>query len=127
MEETAENVSEDMGLASCVRAAFDEGVAPDAVRLGELKRLAARMAQARRVRRRLFAWGAPLLAASLAAAVAFWTVVFGGGERPQAVPDMTATIGLLCELDGVDSVDFSVASAGEILLAWQEEPCADLL
>ena len=127
MEGTSEDVLEDAGLASCVRAAFEEGVATDAVRLGELKRLAARVAQARRVRRRLFAWGAPLLAASLAAVVAFWAVVFGGGERPQTASDMTATIGLLCELDGVDSVDFSVASAGEILLAWQEEPCADLL
>ena len=108
-----------------VRSALEEGAEVDAARLRALERLAALTAASRR-RRAPWRWGVPLVAAaSLALAVAFAVVFTGGSLRGgNAVSD---AIGLLCELDGIPSGEIAADSAGELLLAWQEAPCADLL
>ena len=121
-------MSEDRELESAVRAAMEENLSWPEGRMEAVLVAAEREARRRRVRLLLRRWGAPaLLAASCAVVLALEALVWG--DKPgAAVGDGVAdAIGLLCELDEVSFVDCEDATPGEILLAWQEAPCADLL
>lgn len=113
-------------LQSLVRSALEDGaaVSPRCLRTIEEE---ARQAVRARTRRPLFLrWGAPLLAAaSLAVALAFRSLLspLGGSGRP----DLADTIGLLCELDGINSDNLNASTTEELLIAWLDAPCAELL
>lgn len=122
-------MTEDREFESLVKAALEDGIGTDAGEVRSLERLAERTAQERKAgtRRGWPLWGAAsLLAASLAVAVAFRALLApqDGSSGASAFED---AIGLLCELDGIAKEDLAAASDGELLLAWQEAPCADLL
>ena len=122
-------MTEDRGFESLVKAALEDGIGTDAGEVRSLERLAERTAQERKAgtRRGWPLWGAAsLLAASLAVAVAFRALLApqDGFSSASAFED---AIGLLCELDGIAKEDLAATSDEELLLAWQEAPCADLL
>ena len=119
-------MKEDHEIESLVRASLEEnlGLSPD--RLRALLATAGREAKRRQARRQLLHWGVPaLLAASVAVALGL-QLVFSGRTARRA-DGMVETIGLLCELDGLSPESFAATTPGELLLAWQEAPCADLL
>ena len=122
-------MTKDRGFGSLVKAALEDGIETDAEKVRALEHLAELAAQERKAapRRVWPLWGASaLLAASLAGAVAFRSLLASrdGFSGASAFED---TIGLLCELDGIAKEDLAATSDGELLLAWQEAPCADLL
>ena len=117
------DVNEDSGFESFVKRAMESGPALDGERVRELERLAEDVARRRRTRRKSLLWGvSTLLAASLAATVAFRVML-----TPSAGSSVGEAIGLLCEIDGIEADDVQEVSDGDLLLAWQEAPCADLL
>lgn len=120
---------EDIEINAAVKAAFEDGASLNAPRVNAIMAIASRQSHQRKVRRGLLLWGVTsLLAASLAVVVAFQAIVHRGDNvaagNAEGVKD---TIGLLCALDGISAEGLSALSAGELLLAWQEAPCADLL
>ena len=122
-------MTEDREFESFVKAALEDGVETDAEKIRALEHLAELSAPRRETgpRRGLPLWSAAsLLAASLAVAVAFRVLLAPQG-RSSGASAFEDTIGLLCELDGIAKEDLAAASDGELLLAWQEAPCADLL
>ena len=117
------DVNEDNGFESFVKGAMESGLALDGERVRELERLAEAAAQRRKGWRKSLSWGVPtLLAASLAATVAFRAMMTPPAESP-----IGEAIGLLCEIDGIEADDVQEVSDGDLLLAWQEAPCMDLL
>lgn len=120
-------MNEDLELESAVRTALEENAGLGEAGLRAVLEAAERETKRRRVGRLLWRWAAPaLLAASCAVALALGSLVWG--ERPGAAADGVAdAICLLCELDEIPFVDSTDVSPGEMLLAWQEAPCADLL
>ena len=122
-------MTEDRGFESFLKAALEEGIGTDAGKVRSLERLAELAARKRRAgtRRGWTLWGAAsLLAATLVVAVTFRVLLAPQGG-PFGVSAFEDTIGLLCELDGIAAEDLGALSDGELLLAWQEAPCADLL
>ena len=122
-------MTEDREFESLVKAALEDGIGTDAGEVRSLERLAELAAQERKAgtRRGWPLWGTvSLLAASLVVAVAFRVLLVSQG-RSSGASAFEDTIGLLCELDGIAKEDLAAASDGELLLAWQEAPCADLL
>ena len=122
-------MTEDREFESFVKAALEDGVETDAEKVRALERLAELSAPRREAgpRRGLPLWSAAsLLAASLAVAVAF-RVLLAPQDGPPGSSTFEDTIGLLCELDGIAKEDLAATSDGELLLAWQEAPCVDLL
>lgn len=116
-------VNEDGGFESFLKEAMESGLALDGERVRELERLAEAVARSRRTRSRSLLWGvSTLLAASLAVTVAFCVML-----TPSAGPSIGNAIGLLCEMDGIEADDVREVSDGDLLLAWQEAPCVDLL
>lgn len=121
-------MTEDREFGAFVKAALEDGIETDAEKVRALECLAELSAQksGTGLRRGWNPWGVvSLLAASLAVAVSFCVLQApqGGSSGASAFED---TIGLLCELDGIAKEDFAAMSDGELLLAWQEAPCADL-
>ena len=109
---------------SVVKAAFEDDVRIDGGNVRSLERIAA-LAVEERARMRL-PWRrflvASMLAASLALAVVFHIIV-----SPKASADVSgvgSTIDLLCALDGISCESLNATSEEELLLAWQEVPCA---
>ena len=122
-------MTEDREFDSLVKAALEGGIETDAGKVRSLERLAELAARERKAgaRREWPLWGvASLLAASLVVAVAFRVLLVSQG-RSSGASAFEDTIGLLCELDGIAKEDLAATSDGELLLAWQEAPCADLL
>ena len=122
-------MTEDRGFESLLKAALEDGIKTDDEKVRVLERLAELSAPRRETgpRRGAPLWGATsLLAASLAVAVAF-RVLLAPQDGRSGADVFEDTIGLLCELDGIAKEDLAAASDGELLLAWQEAPCADFL
>ena len=116
------DVNEDGGFESFVKGAMESGPALDGERVSELERLAEDVARRRRARRKFLSWGvSTLLAASLSVTVAFRVMM------PSAGSSIGDAIGLLCEMDGIEADNVQEVSDGDLLLAWQEAPCMDLL
>ena len=117
---------EDLEIERAVKSALEDSGGVNTEDLHRIVAFAEREAKVRVTRRRLWRGAAPaLLAATVALVVAFqsWLSVRSGrGEDA-----VKGAIELLCEMDGFadsDTVDFTTA---ELLLAWQEAPCRDLL
>jgi len=120
-------MKEDTALTRCIKAAFEEGEGLDAARLDALTRAAEQAVRRRRVLRLFGRWGsAALVAASIAAALCFHALAPAPAPAREA-DGLSAAIGLLCELDGISAGERATMSTSELLLAWQEAPCADLL
>ena len=115
-------------LQSLVRSSLEDGaaVSPRCLRTIEEE---ARQAVRVRTRRPLFLrWGAPLLAAaSLTVALAFRSVLSPLGGSDSDRPDLADAIDLLCELDGISSDNLNASTTEELLIAWLDAPCAELL
>ena len=122
-EETASN--ENPALQERIRAAFEEGAGIDAAGLAALADAAGQATRRRRIRRLVCRWGAAaLLAASVAAAFCFRALT----TTPACGTNgLDAAICLLCEIDGLSTGEMAGLSAGEMLLAWQDAPCMDIL
>lgn len=119
--------NEDPVLNARIRAAFEEDAGLGAARLRELAAAAEREVRRRHVARRVRRWGAAaLLAASLVAVFCFRALTSAPASTC-ATDRLDAAIGLLCELDGIALDEQTKHSAGELLLAWQDAPCAELL
>lgn len=116
-------MKEDESFNSRIRAAMEDGVAVSPQRLGVIVFAAEREAQRRRAWRLVRHWvPVSLLAASVAIAAVVGTMVWGGGGA--SATGVVDAIDLLCELDGVPDEEMVASTPGELLLAWQEEPCA---
>lgn len=117
---------EDPEIERVVRSALEDGADVNPEEMRRIVAFAEREARIRRTRRWLWRGGASaLLAATLALAAAFpawWPVRSGRGG--DAVKD---AIELLCEMDGFANPDTGDFTTAELLLAWQEAPCRDLL
>ena len=117
---------EDLEIERAVKSALEDGVGVNTEDLCRIVAFAEREAKVRVTRRRLWRGAAPaLLAATVALAVAFpaWlSVQSGRGEDA-----VKGAIELLCEMDGVADSDTEGFTTAELLLAWQEAPCRDLL
>ena len=118
---------EDAGLNAFLKRSLEGDSALPAGRLRELEGLAAQIAARRRLRRRVWLWGAPALAAGLMICLAFAHVV----SSPQITTTQDGVlevIQLLAVTDGMTTEEALLeASPADALLAWQEAPCADLL
>lgn len=115
---------EDGSFNSVVKAAFEDDVKIDDGKVRSLERIAALAVEERKDSRLLWRrfWSVSLLAASLALVVMFRTIV-----SQNASPDVSVvgnTIDILCMLDGISCESLNATSDEELLLAWQEIPCA---
>jgi len=119
------DMNEDMKLEGTVRDAFEEGVSLTATLRRKILEEAAAEVRRRRMCRLFGRWSAPsLLAASIGVSLAFLAVFWGSASGSRN--EMAEAIGLLCEIDGMEGDELSANSPGDLLLAWQEAPCADL-
>ena len=117
---------EDMEIERAVKSALEDGVGVNSEEMRRIVAFAEREAKMRRAKRRLWRGSAPaLLAATVALAVAFpaW-LSMRSGRGEDAVK---GAIELLCEMDGLADSDTGDFTTAELLLAWQEAPCRDLL
>lgn len=116
---------DDVVLEGSVRRALEEPPCLGSVRLPELQAFAGQVARSRR--RKRWAWqAAGLVAASWAIAVIMSRTLLT--TESVEVPVVDGTIAVLCAMDGLDSSDLAgAASSGELLQAWQDAPCGDLL
>ena len=114
-------MNDDTGLAKFLKARLEEGVNASPPRLESIMRAAAdeSIAQAARRRFRFRAWGASLIAASLAAACLF--VLPDRIAPAPAERTVARVIDLLRASDG-DIADASAESIAELLIAWQDAP-----
>lgn len=107
-----------------VKNALEAGATVDAKRLDVIAEIAAHEAVKRRKHRFLMRFGS----VSLAAAVLIFALVLNVTISNRGnTADVSDVIGLLCETDGIAEDEIGEASAGEILLAWQDAPCVNLL
>ena len=117
---------EDVEIERAVKSALEDGVGVSPEVMRRIVAFAECEAKVRRGRRWLLRGAVPtLLAATVALAVAFpaWlSVQSGRGEDA-----VKGAIELLCEMDGVADSDTEGFTTAELLLAWQEAPCRDLL
>lgn len=117
----------DLDLERQVRSAMEEGFSLDSSRLAAIVQTANRETQRRQVRRLVLRWRMPtLVAASLGLVVALTTMVCQPKGTADHLADVSDVIRLLSEMDGVSDECVEGTTAGELLLAWQEVPCAAL-
>ena len=119
-------MTEDAALEALVRDAMEEGIGENLGRVRAVEALAAQGVRARRSRRLIWRVGASALAAASLMAVAVFRALVPGAEASldDGVED---AILVLCAVDGIDGEALASATTGEMLLAWQDAPCADLL
>ena len=117
---------EDMEIECAVKSALEDGVGVNPEELRRIVAFAEREAKVRVARRRFWRGALPaLLAATVALVVVFqsWLSVRSGrGEDA-----VKGAIELLCEIDGFADSSAGDFTTAELLLAWQEAPCRDLL
>ena len=117
---------EDIEIERAVKSALEDGVGVDPEEMRRIIAFAEREATVRRGRRWLWRGAVPtLLAAAVALAVVFpaWLSARSGREENA----VKGAIELLCEMDGFAESDTGSFTTAELLLAWQEAPCRDLL
>ena len=117
---------EDMEIERAVKSALEDGVGVNTEELCRIVAFAEREAKMRRAKRRLWRGTAPvLLAATVALVVAFqsWLSVRSGRDEDA----VKGAIELLCEMDVFADSDTEGFTTAELLLAWQEAPCLDVL
>lgn len=117
---------EDVEIERAVKSALEDGAGVNPEEMRRIIALAEREAKVRRERRWLWQGAVPaLLAATAALAVVFpaWLSARSGrGEET-----VKGAIELLCEMDGLAESGTGGLTTAELLLAWQEAPCRDLL
>lgn len=117
-------MNEDEVVNNLVKSGLEEGVALRPEVLRSLEQFAEREARARRWNWRLWPAGF-LVAASLALVVLFRGIL--PASRPvDDLSEIRNAVGLLCAVDGIEE-NLSSFPADEMLLAWQDAPCAGLL
>ena len=119
-------MTEDAALEALVRDAMEEGTGENPGRLRAVEALAARGVRARRLRRLIWRVGATVLAAASLMAVAVFHALVPGAEASRG-DGVEEAILVLCAVDGIDGESLASATTGEMLLAWQDAPCADLI
>ena len=117
---------EDLEIKRAVKSALEDGVEVDPAEVRRIVAFAEREAKVWRGRRWFWRGAAPaLLAATMSLAVAFQAWLSArSGRNENAVK---CSIELLCEMDGVADSDMESFTTVELLLAWQEAPCRDML
>ena len=117
---------EDREIERAVKAALEDGGGVNPEEMRRIIAFAEREAKVRRGRRWLWRGAAPALIAavvSLAAVFPAWLSARSGrGDET-----VKGAIELLCEMDGFADSDTGGFTAAELLLAWQEAPCQDVL
>ena len=119
-------MKDDEELVNQVKSALEADVAVSARVMQTLERAAAHEVAARRMRRRVVWGGASALAAASLTAALFFGNVICGGSAADGLGEVRDAIGLLCAVDGLDE-EVTTFPPGEMLLVWQDAPCADLL
>ena len=114
-----------MQIEELVKGAMESDVTVSEKMLRALEAAAAHEATARRCRRSTWLKGGLLVAAALTV-VLFFGNVFHQGTALDGMAEVRDAVGLLCAVDGLDE-DLTSFPPGEMLLAWQDAPCADLL
>ena len=117
---------EDVEIERAVKSALEDGVGVSPEVMRRIVAFAECEAKVRRGRRWLWRGAVPtLLAAAVALAVVFpaWLSAWSGREENA----VKGAIELLCEMDGLADSDTGDFTTAELLLAWQEAPCRDLL
>lgn len=118
-------MTEDLEIENLVKGALEADVAVGANVLQALESAAVRAAAARRSRWQTWLWGGLLVAASLTVAAVFGNFLFRS-TASDGMAGVRDAVGLLCAVDGLDE-DLASFPPGEMLLAWQDAPCADWL
>ena len=118
-------MKDDEELVNQVKGALEADAVVNARTLQALEKAAADAAAARRMRRRAGWGGASVLAAASLTVALFFGKVFHGNSA-DGLGEVRDAIGLLCAVDGLDE-EVTTFPPGEMLLAWQDAPCADLL
>lgn len=124
-------MNEDEIVNNQVKRALEEGfsIHPDVLR--SIESVAAREVRAKRWRR----WRLPeaLLVAASLTVILMWRVVSVSNDQnylapslPDDLSEVRDAVNLMCAVDGIDE-DIASFPADEMLLAWQDAPCADLL
>ena len=117
---------EDLEIERAVKSALEDGVGVNPEELRRIVAFAEREAKVRVTRRRLWRGAVPALIAAVVSLVvvfpAWLSARSGRGEET-----VKGAIELLCEMDGFADSDTGNFTAAELLLAWQEAPCRDLL
>ena len=116
---------EDLQIEELVKGAMEADVAVSEKTLRALEKAAAREVASRRNLRSTWLKEGLLVAASLTV-VLFFGNVFHQGSASDGMAEVRDAVGLLCAVDGLDE-DLTSFPPGEMLLAWQDAPCADLL
>lgn len=116
---------EDLQIEELVKGAMESDVMVSEKTLRALETAAAHEATARRCRRSTWLKGGLLVAAALTV-VLFFGNVFHQGTASDGMAEVREAVGLLCAVDGLDE-DLTSFPPGEMLLAWQDAPCVDLL
>ena len=117
---------EDLEIERAVKSALEDSGGVNTEELHRIVAFAEREAKVRRERRWLWRGAIPaLLAATVALVVAFrsWLPVRSGRSEDA----VKGAIELLCEMDGFADADTEGFTTAELLLAWQEAPCLDVL
>ena len=116
---------EDVEIEELIRVSMEAGVEVGEKTLRALESAAAHEAAARRSRWSAWLKGGLLVAAALTV-VLFFGNVFHQGTASDGMAEVRDAVGLLCAVDGLDE-DLTSFPPGEMLLAWQDAPCAGLL
>lgn len=118
-------MTEDRKIENLVREALEADVAVSVKTLQALETAAAHAVAARRIRRPTWLRSGLLVAASLTVALFFGKFLIHG-TASDGMAEVRDAVGLLCAVDGLDE-DWTSFPPGEMLLAWQDAPCADWL
>lgn len=117
---------EELEIERAVKSALEDGVGVNPEELRRIVAFAEREAKVRMARRRFWRGAAAaLLAAGVSLAIVFQSWLSARSGRSEET--VKGAIELLCEMDGFADSDTGDFSAAELLLAWQEAPCQDVL
>lgn len=121
-------MNEKSTFESVIRTALEENEGLNPGCLHALETAAAEAARKRRARVAFFRWGAPFLAAAaITVALVFRATFMTGKPTGSGRPGVGDAIGLLCELDGIEAGTLESGSTEDLLIAWLDAPCANLL
>ena len=117
---------EDVEIERVVKSALEDGVGDSPEVMRRIVAFAECEAKVRRGGRWLWRGAVPtLLAAAVALAVVFQSWLSARSGRGEEA--VKGAIELLCEMDGFANSNTDGFTAADLLLAWQEAPCRDLL
>lgn len=114
-------------LEDLIRGAFEHPDQPSCRKLATLCAAAERAAAERRRRRQVRRISLSLAALLALLAIPCLSLFQKAKDSSANRPSIQSAIQLLCEIDEVDDASLQAKSETDLLVAWQELPCRDLL